>query len=131
MIIKKLLFIALILATFASCKKDKETTSDTTNVLMYTNAHCVVNGILDFNVEVYLDEKHCGTLKTCYSPTKINIPCDAQIEDSVILKVAVEKGKHIVKANSDCASNMERTKEINVTGDDCQTIFIDYVDFGV
>ena len=63
---KKLLLAALILAAFASCKKDKEC-NDQVKVMLYTNAQMIVN-CGPFNVDVYVDDKLCGILNNSRNP---------------------------------------------------------------
>ena len=118
---KKLLLAALILAAFASCKKDD---NSQTKVLFYTNAQMIVN-CGPFGVDVYVDDKLCGTLENPYSDKKLSIPCDTKDTDGAILAVDIEQGNHKFKATGDC-SNMVCSGEFNVTNDDCQSVFIDF-----
>lgn len=125
---KKLLLAALILAAFASCKKDKES-NDTVKILFYTNAQMIVN-CGPFNVDVYVDDKLVGTLENPYSDKKVSIPCDIKDENGSILAVEVEKGKdHTYIAKGDCKTNMTCSGGFCFTDFDCQSIFIDFSDY--
>ena len=52
---KKLLIAALIFTAFASCNKDKESSSDSTKVFFYTTAQMILN-CGPFGVDVYVDD---------------------------------------------------------------------------
>ena len=121
---KKIVCALLILTAFASCKKDKESSSDSTKVFFYTNAQMIVN-CGAFGVDVYVDDKLCGTLENPYSDKELSIPCDTKDTDGAILAVDIEQGNHKFKATGDC-SNMVCSGEFNVTNDDCQSVFIDF-----
>lgn len=120
---KKLLLAALILAAFASCKKDDN--KDQTKVLFYTNAQLIVN-CGPFNVDVYVDDKLCGTLENAYSDKRVSLSCDVEDTNGAILAVEVEKGNHKFKAVGGCSDDMICLGEFNVTDDDCQTVFLDF-----
>ena len=119
---KKVISALLILAAFVSCKKDKE--SDSTKVFFYTNAQMIVN-CGPFGVDVYVDDKLCGTLENPYFDKEVSIPCDMKDTNGAILAVEFEKGNHKFKAVGNC-NDMVCSGEFNVTNDDCQSVFIDF-----
>lgn len=123
---KKIVCALLILTAFASCKKDKETSSDSTKVFFYTNAQMILN-CGPFNVDVYVDDKLCGTLENPYSDKELSIPCDTKDTDGAILAVDVEQGKeHTWKAVANCGIEMTCRGGFCTSEDGCQTIFIDF-----
>ena len=123
---KKIVCALLILAAFASCKKDKETSSDSTKVFFYTNAQMILN-CGPFNVDVYVDDKLCGTLENAYSDKRVSLPCDVKDTNGAILAVDVEQGKeHTWKAVANCGIEMTCRGGFCISEDGCQTIFIDF-----
>lgn len=146
---KKLLLAALILAAFAGCKKDKESSIDSTKVYFYTNAHLYVN-CGPFDVNVYVDDKLCGTLRL--SATEEFNPCEKgedeffhedevekgedglfheveveKIEDGFFLEVEVEKNReHTYKAVSECGTSKELKGEFCFSDDECHSVFLDF-----
>ena len=133
---KKLLLAALILAAFAGCKKDKESSIDSTKVYFYTNAHLYVD-CGPFDVNVYVDDKLCGTLRL--SATEEFNPCEKgedeffhedeveKIEDGFFLDVEVEKNReHTYKAVSECGTSKELKGEFCFSDDECHSVFLDF-----
>lgn len=133
---KKLLLAALILAAFAGCKKDKESSIDSTKVYFYTNAHLYVD-CGPFDVNVYVDDKLCGTLRL--SATEEFNPCEKgedeffnedeveKIEDGFFLEVEVEKNReHTYKAVSECGTSKELKGEFCFSDDECHSVFLDF-----
>ena len=133
---KKLLLAALILAAFAGCKKDKESSIDSTKVYFYTNAHLYVD-CGPFDVNVYVDDKLCGTLRL--SATEEFNPWEKgedeffhedeveKIEDGFFLDVEVEKNReHTYKAVSECGTSKELKGEFCFSDDECHSVFLDF-----
>ncbi len=133
---RNLLLAALILAAFAGCKKDKESSIDSTKVYFYTNAHLYVN-CGPFDVNVYVDDKLCGTLRLS-APEEFN-PCEKgedeffhedeveKIEDGFFLEVEVEKNReHTYKAVSECGISKELKGEFCFSDDECHSVFLDF-----
>ena len=130
---KKILFALLILATFVGCKKENsQDAPKTTKVMFYTNVQALINSWkVDFDVDVYLDDELCGTLKMAYSPVEIDIPCDIKedsdcVRDGAILIVNVAQGEHKFKAVGKKNENYVCTGVFNVSDDDCKSVFIDF-----
>lgn len=121
---KKLISVLLILAAFASCKKDDNKECQT-KVLFYTNAQMIVN-CGPFGVDVYVDDKLCGTLENAYSDKRLSLPCDVKDTDGSILAVDVEKGKHTIKAVGGCSADMLLKSIIDIPDGDCVTFFLDF-----
>ena len=120
---RNLLLAALILAAFAGCKKDKESSADLTKVYFYTNAHLYVN-CGPFDVNVYVDDKLCGTLRL--SATEEFNPCEKG-EDRFFLEVEVEKNReHTYKAVSECGTSKELKGEFCFSDDECHSVFLDF-----
>lgn len=123
---KKLLFATLLLAAFASCKKDKES-NDTVKVMFYTNAHLYVN-CGGFDVRVYVDDKLCGILNNSRAPKEISIPCDEK-DESGILAVEVEKNvEHTYRAESECDGGILKQPKggFCFSDDECHSVFLDF-----
>ena len=107
---RNLLLAALILAAFAGCKKDEESSADLTKVYFYTNAHLYVN-CGAFDVNVYVDDKLCGTMQNSVLP----------------LEVEVEKNReHTYKAVSECGTSKELKGEFCFSDDECHSVFLDF-----
>ncbi len=120
---RNLLLAALILAAFAGCKKDKESSTDSTKVYFYTNAHLYVD-CGPFDVNVYVDDKLCGTLRL--SATEEFNPCEKG-EDRFFLEVEVEKNReHTYKAVSECGISKELKGEFCFSDDECHSVFLDF-----
>ena len=141
---RNLLLAALILAAFAGCKKDKESSTDSTKVYFYTNAHLYVN-CGAFDVNVYVDDKLCGVLRLS-APEEFN-PCEKgedgvsqgvelkgedgvvveKIEDGFFLEVEVEKNiEHTYKAVSECGESKELKGDFCFSDDECHSVFLDF-----
>lgn len=122
---KKLFLAALILAAFASCKKDKDSSSDSTKVYFYTNAHTRVN-CGGFDVNVYVDDKLCGVLQNSFIPEGVN-PCEEKGGDGHILVVEVEKDiEHTYTAVSECGINWVCKGGFCFSDNECHSVFLDF-----
>lgn len=121
---RNLLLAALILAAFAGCKKDKESSTDSTKVYFYTNAHLYVN-CGPFDVNVYVDDKLCGTLRLS-APEEFN-PCEEKGEYRFFLEVEVEKNReHIYHAVSECGTSKVLKGGFCFSDDECHSVFLDF-----
>ena len=132
-IMKKILFVLLVLVAFIGCKKENgQDTTKTTKVMFYTNIQALINNWkVDYDVNVYLDDELCGTLRGAYSPTETDIPCDIkddsnEVLDGWIIIANVTQGEHKFKAVCVKNENMVCTGVFNVTDKDCQSVFIDF-----
>ena len=104
----------------AGCDKDNNDSSETGNVVFYTNAQAMLN-CGPFNVDVYIENDSVGLISEAYVddtyPDCLNSTMTVKFENKV--------GIYNYTARMDCGQYGEWKGELEILPDSCTYIFLD------